>query len=582
MVSDMRIYRVSGSVVEAEDARGVEMHEIVLVGSEQLVGEVIRINEDHAFIQVYEDTYGLRPGENITPTGHPLSLELGPGLLGTIYDGVQRPLTVLNEKEGELIRRGVSASPLDRNKKWHFIPLLKTGQDIKGGEVLGTVPETDIISHRVLIAPDTKGKLSWVADEGEYALEEAVAKINGEKPIYMYHTWPVREPRPYAQRLEADQPLITGQRVIDALFPMAKGGSAIIPGGFGTGKTVVQHQLAKWADADVVVYVGCGERGNEMTEVLRDFPKLKDPRSGKPLMMRTVLIANTSNMPVAAREASIYTGITIAEYFRDMGYSVALMADSTSRWAEALREISGRLEEMPGEEGYPPYLASRLAEFYERAGRVKTLSGSEGSVTVVGAVSPMGGDFSEPVTQNSLRFVQVFWGLDKDLADRRHFPSINWITSYSQYIHMVENWWVNNVAKDWPALVKETFRLLQAENELESLVRLVGIDALPEDQKLMLLIARMIREGFLQQNAFNDIDTYSSPKKQYLLLKAMIDFYNSSKEVIEKKIPEAKIEDLPIIGEINRARFTYSDEAQLEDLVKRAASAPKSILGEID
>ncbi len=578
----MRIYRVSGSVVEAEDARGVEMHEIVLVGSEQLVGEVIRINEDHAFIQVYEDTYGLRPGENITPTGHPLSLELGPGLLGTIYDGVQRPLTVLNEKEGELIRRGVSASPLDRNKKWHFIPLLKTGQDIKGGEVLGTVPETDIISHRVLIAPDTKGKLSWVADEGEYALEEAVAKINGEKPIYMYHTWPVREPRPYAQRLEADQPLITGQRVIDALFPMAKGGSAIIPGGFGTGKTVVQHQLAKWADADVVVYVGCGERGNEMTEVLRDFPKLKDPRSGKPLMMRTVLIANTSNMPVAAREASIYTGITIAEYFRDMGYSVALMADSTSRWAEALREISGRLEEMPGEEGYPPYLASRLAEFYERAGRVKTLSGSEGSVTVVGAVSPMGGDFSEPVTQNSLRFVQVFWGLDKDLADRRHFPSINWITSYSQYIHMVENWWVNNVAKDWPALVKETFRLLQAENELESLVRLVGIDALPEDQKLMLLIARMIREGFLQQNAFNDIDTYSSPKKQYLLLKAMIDFYNSSKEVIEKKIPEAKIEDLPIIGEINRARFTYSDEAQLEDLVKRAASAPKSILGEID
>jgi len=578
----MRIYRVSGSVVEAEEARVVEMHEIVLVGSEQLVGEVIRINEDHAFIQVYEDTYGLRPGENITPTGHPLSLELGPGLLGTIYDGVQRPLTVLNEKEGELISRGVSASPLDRNKKWHFIPLLKIGQDIKGGEVLGTVPETDIINHRVLIPPRTKGKLSWVADEGEYTLGEAVAKIDGEKLIYMYHTWPVREPRPYAQRLEADQPLITGQRVIDALFPMAKGGSAIIPGGFGTGKTVVQHQLAKWADADVVVYVGCGERGNEMTEVLRDFPKLKDPRSGKPLMMRTVLIANTSNMPVAAREASIYTGITIAEYFRDMGYSVALMADSTSRWAEALREISGRLEEMPGEEGYPPYLASRLAEFYERAGRVKTLSGLEGSVTVVGAVSPMGGDFSEPVTQNSLRFVQVFWGLDKDLADRRHFPSINWITSYSQYIHMVENWWVNNVAKDWPALVKETFRLLQAENELESLVRLVGIDALPEDQKLMLLIARMIREGFLQQNAFNDIDTYSSPKKQYLLLKAMIDFYNSSKEVIEKKIPEAKIEDLPIIGEINRARFTYLDEAQLEDLVKRAASGPKSILGEID
>ncbi len=577
----MRIYRVSGAVVEAEESTGVKMHELVLVGGQGLVGEVIRIDGDRAFVQVYEDTYGLKPGEPITCTGNPLSVELGPGLIGTIYDGIQRPLSSLKEKEGAFIKRGVSAPPLDRTKRWHFLPIALAGQKVAGGQVLGYVQETEIIKHAVLVPPDVSGELQWVADEGDYSLEDPIARLPSQE-LHLYHRWPVRTPRPYMERLPADEPLVTGQRIIDALFPVAKGGSAIIPGGFGTGKTVVQHQLAKWADADVVVYVGCGERGNEMTEVLRDFPKLMDPRTGKPLMMRTVLIANTSNMPVAAREASIYTGITIAEYFRDMGYNVALMADSTSRWAEALREISGRLEEMPGEEGYPPYLASRLAEFYERAGRVKTLQGKEGSVTVVGAVSPMGGDFSEPVTQNSLRFVQVFWGLDKDLADRRHFPSINWITSYSQYSSTVSPWWIKHTGEDWPDLVAEAFRILQTENDLESLVRLVGIEALPESQKLTLLVARVLREGFLQQNAFNDVDTYSSPRKQYLLLKAMIGFYRSSEKIIEKKIPEAEIEALPIVQELIRARFTVSEESKLEDLAKRAEDAPKSLAGEID
>ncbi|HEV51376.1 MAG TPA: V-type ATP synthase subunit A [Thermoprotei archaeon] len=577
----MRIYRVSGAVVEAEESTGVKMHELVLVGEQGLVGEVIRIDGDRAFVQVYEDTYGLKPGEPITRTGNPLSVELGPGLIGTIYDGIQRPLSSLKEKEGTFIKRGVSAPPLDRTKRWHFLPIALAGQKVAGGQVLGYVQETEIVKHAVLVPPDVSGELQWVADEGGYSLEDPIAKLPSQE-LHLYHKWPVRTPRPYMERLPADEPLVTGQRIIDALSPVAKGGSAIIPGGFGTGKTVVQHQLAKWADADVVVYVGCGERGNEMTEVLRDFPKLMDPRTGKPLMMRTVLIANTSNMPVAAREASIYTGITIAEYFRDMGYNVALMADSTSRWAEALREISGRLEEMPGEEGYPPYLASRLAEFYERAGRVKTLQGKEGSVTVVGAVSPMGGDFSEPVTQNSLRFVQVFWGLDKDLADRRHFPSINWITSYSQYSSTVSPWWIKHTGEDWPDLVAEAFRILQTENDLESLVRLVGIEALPESQKLTLLVARVLREGFLQQNAFNDVDTYSSPRKQYLLLKAMIGFYRSSEKIIEKKIPEAEIEALPIVQELIRARFTVSEESKLEDLAKRAEDAPKSLAGEID
>lgn len=581
LVIQMRIYRVSGAVVEAEESTGVKMHELVLVGGQGLVGEVIRIDGDRAFVQVYEDTYGLKPGEPITCTGNPLSVELGPGLIGTIYDGIQRPLSSLKEKEGAFIKRGVSAPPLDRTKRWHFLPIALAGQKVAGGQVLGYVQETEIIKHAVLVPPDVSGELQWVADEGDYSLEDPIARLPSQE-LHLYHRWPVRTPRPYMERLPADEPLVTGQRIIDALFPVAKGGSAIIPGGFGTGKTVVQHQLAKWADADVVVYVGCGERGNEMTEVLRDFPKLMDPRTGKPLMMRTVLIANTSNMPVAAREASIYTGITIAEYFRDMGYNVALMADSTSRWAEALREISGRLEEMPGEEGYPPYLASRLAEFYERAGRVKTLQGKEGSVTVVGAVSPMGGDFSEPVTQNSLRFVQVFWGLDKDLADRRHFPSINWITSYSQYSSTVSPWWIKHTGEDWPDLVAEAFRILQTENDLESLVRLVGIEALPESQKLTLLVARVLREGFLQQNAFNDVDTYSSPRKQYLLLKAMIGFYRSSEKIIEKKIPEAEIEALPIVQELIRARFTVSEESKLEDLAKRAEDAPKSLAGEID
>ncbi|AGB05166.1 ATP synthase, A subunit [Aciduliprofundum sp. MAR08-339] len=560
-----KIIRVAGPVVVADGMKGSEMYEVVHVGEEGLIGEIIGLYGDTATIQVYEETSGIRPGEPVKRTGAPLSVMLGPGIISQIYDGIQRPLPQIKDMMGDFIKRGASASPLDTNKKWHFVPRVKKGDRVTGGDILGTVQETKIVEHRIMVPPEKEGKIEWIAEEGDYTIEEPIARINGED-IKMYQRWPVRRQRPFREKMDPIQLLVTGQRVLDTFFPIAKGGTAAIPGGFGTGKTVTQHQLAKWSDADIVVYVGCGERGNEMTEVLEDFPKLKDPRSGEPLMNRTVLIANTSNMPVAAREASIYTGITIAEYFRDMGYHVALMADSTSRWAEALREISGRLEEMPGEEGYPAYLASRLAEFYERAGYVEVL-GSEkkyGSVTVVGAVSPPGGDFSEPVTQNTLRIVKVFWALDADLAHKRHFPSIHWLRSYSLYLNSVRHWWENNIAKDWYDLRREAMGILQREAELQEIVQLVGPDALPAKEQALLETARSIREDFLQQNAFHDVDTYCPADKQYLMLKLILKFHKLITDAVELGVSMDKIrklsikEDLAYMGRIPNE--TYKDE----------------------
>ncbi len=560
-----KIIRVAGPVVVADGMKGSEMYEVVHVGEEGLIGEIIGLYGDTATIQVYEETSGIRPGEPVKRTGAPLSVMLGPGIISQIYDGIQRPLPQIKDMMGDFIKRGASASPLDTNKKWHFVPRVKKGDRVTGGDILGTVQETKIVEHRIMVPPEKEGKIEWIAEEGDYTIEEPIARINGED-IKMYQRWPVRRQRPFREKMDPIQLLVTGQRVLDTFFPIAKGGTAAIPGGFGTGKTVTQHQLAKWSDADIVVYVGCGERGNEMTEVLEDFPKLKDPRSGEPLMNRTVLIANTSNMPVAAREASIYTGITIAEYFRDMGYHVALMADSTSRWAEALREISGRLEEMPGEEGYPAYLASRLAEFYERAGYVEVL-GSEkkyGSVTVVGAVSPPGGDFSEPVTQNTLRIVKVFWALDADLAHKRHFPSIHWLRSYSLYLNSVRHWWENNIAKDWYDLRREAMGILQREAELQEIVQLVGPDALPAKEQALLETARSIREDFLQQNAFHDVDTYCPADKQYLMLKLILKFHKLITDAVERGVSMDKIrklsikEDLAYMGRIPNE--TYKDE----------------------
>ncbi len=557
-----KIVRVAGPVVVADGMKGSEMYEVVKVGEEGLIGEIIGLYGDTATIQVYEETSGIRPGEPVERTGAPLSVMLGPGIISQIYDGIQRPLPELKELTGDFIKRGATAPPLDLNKKWHFVPKAKMGDYVKGGDILGTVQETVIVEHRIMVPPEKEGKIEWIAEEGDYIIEEPIAKINGED-IKMYQRWPVRRQRPFKSKLDPIELLVTGQRVLDTFFPIAKGGTAAIPGGFGTGKTVTQHQLAKWSDADIVVYVGCGERGNEMTEVLEDFPKLKDPRTGEPLMNRTVLIANTSNMPVAAREASIYTGITIAEYFRDMGYHVALMADSTSRWAEALREISGRLEEMPGEEGYPAYLASRLAEFYERAGYVKVIGSGEkyGSVTVVGAVSPPGGDFSEPVTQNTLRIVKVFWALDADLAHKRHFPSINWLRSYSLYLNSVSSWWSKNVAKDWYELRREAMSILQREAELQEIVQLVGPDALPAKEQALLETARSLREDFLQQNAFHEVDTYCPADKQYLMLKLILKFHSLITRAVESGVPMDKIrklsvkEDLAYMGRIPNENY---------------------------
>ncbi|USH00245.1 ATP synthase subunit A [Thermococcus argininiproducens] len=580
-----KIVRVTGPLVVADDMKGSRMYEVVRVGELGLIGEIIRLEGDKAVIQVYEETAGIRPGEPVVGTGASLSVELGPGLLTSIYDGIQRPLEILRDQSGDFIGRGLTAPALPRDKKWHFTPTVKVGDKVVEGDIIGTVPETGIIEHKIMIPPRVNGEIVEIAEEGDYTIEEVIAKVkmpNGEiKELKMYQRWPVRVKRPYKQKLPPEIPLITGQRTIDTFFPQAKGGTAAIPGPFGSGKTVTQHQLAKWSDAEVVVYIGCGERGNEMTDVLEEFPKLKDPRTGKPLMERTVLIANTSNMPVAAREASIYTGITIAEYFRDMGYNVALMADSTSRWAEALREISGRLEEMPGEEGYPAYLASKVAEFYERAGRVKTLGSDEriGSVSVIGAVSPPGGDLSDPVVQNTLRVVKVFWALDADLARRRHFPAINWLTSYSLYVDSIKDWWHNNVDSEWKLMRDEAMALLQKESELQEIVRIVGPDALPEREKAILLVARMIREDYLQQDAFHEVDTYCPPKKQITMMKVILNFYKYTMEAVDAGIPVEEIVKLPVREEIGRMKYNPNVEeiagliektrAQFEELFKK-------------
>lgn len=541
-----KIIRISGPVIEANNMRGSKMYDVVRVGTERLIGEIIRLNQDVATIQVYEDTNGLKPGEIVSSTQEPLSVELGPGLISNIYDGIQRPLPAIYSQTGDFIERGVETSPLDRKKKWRFVPRAKKGDQVKGGDVLGEVQESPLILHRILVPPEIQGTLFSILPQGEYTIDESVAQVEtstGSLSLTMTHRWPVRKARPVTIKFDPSVPLITGQRVVDTFFPIAKGGTAAIPGGFGTGKTVMLHQLAKWSDATVVVYVGCGERGNEMTDVLQEFSDLKDPKTGELLLNRTVLIANTSNMPVAARDASVYTGITIAEYYRDMGYDVALMADSTSRWSEAMREISGRLEEMPGEEGYPAYLASRLAEFYERAGRAQLIGSThtEGSISVMGAVSPPGGDFSEPVAQNTLRITKVFWALDADLADKRHFPSINWLKSYSLYLEQVNPYWEEHVGKGWLQMLNRAMALLQKESELQEIVKLVGPDALPFRERALLEGARMIRENYLQQSAFHEVDTYCPGKKQFEMLRLMLHF---SDRILAAAAKNVQMDDL--------------------------------------
>jgi V/A-type H+-transporting ATPase subunit A len=577
MVTKGRIVWVSGPAVRADGMASAKMYETVTVGDSKLIGEVLRLTGDVAFIQVYESTSGLKPGEPVVGTGQPLSVLLGPGIIGRIYDGIQRPLDEIAQKSGAFISRGVITTPVDMKKKYKFKPILKKGDEIEAGSILGTVEETPLLTHSILVPPDFKGgKLIDISSEGEYDLEHiiATAEKDGNKiPLKMYHKWPVRKPRPYAERYDPTVPLITGQRIIDTYFPIAKGGTGAIPGGFGTGKTVTLHQIAKWADSKVVVYIGCGERGNEMTEVLVEFPHLIDPRSGRPLMERTVLVANTSNMPVAAREASIYTGVTLAEYYRDMGFDVVLVADSTSRWAEALREMSGRLEEMPAEEGYPSYLASRLAEFYERAGRVRALGRPEraGSVTLVGAVSPSGADFTEPVTTHTIRFIKTFWALDTRLAYSRHYPSINWMQSYSGYLDDVSKWWTSNVSADWYDLRAESYHILQREDTLKEIVRLLGPEALPDEEKLVLEVARMIKIGILQQNSFDKVDTYCSPQKQLKLVKLMVRFYKESLKSLKEGAILADIRAMPIIPLLLKAKFEIPDDQlmRLDDLDKQ-------------
>jgi len=570
------IYRVSGPVVTAVGLNA-RMYDVVKVGHEGLMGEVIEIDNDKAIIQVYENTSAIKPGEPVINTGMPLSVELGPGLLTSIYDGIQRPLPELKEKMGNFISRGVTATGLPRDKKWNFVPTVKAGDKVAAGSLLGTVQETKTIVHKVLVPPETPASTIKDIKAGEYTVEEVFGHLENGIELKLMHKWPVRKSRPYKEKLMPDIPLVTGQRILDCLFPIAKGGTAAIPGPFGSGKTVTQQQLAKWSDAEIVVYIGCGERGNEMTEVLVEFPHLIDPKSGNPLMDRTVLIANTSNMPVAAREASVYTGITIAEYYRDMGYGVSLMADSTSRWAEAMREISSRLEEMPGEEGYPAYLAARLSEFYERAGRVITPLGLEGSITVIGAVSPAGGDISEPVTQNTLRIVKVFWALDAKLAQRRHFPAINWLNSYSLYQDSLKDWYTKNVSTEWNGLKAKSMELLQRESELQEIVQLVGSDALPEDQQLLLEIARMIREYFLQQNAYHEVDTYCSMKKQFMMLKAILNFGDYANKALAAGVPIPKILSLKSKDDLAKVKFEVDFEKYLDTVDKQMQAEFKAL-----
>jgi len=559
------IYRISGPVVTAIGI-SPRMYEVVRVGDEGLMGEVIELHGDQSVIQVYEETSGIKPGEPVVRTGQTLSVQLGPGLLTQIYDGIQRPLPKLEETMGVFITRGVDADGLDLEKEWEFKPSVNAGDEVVPGQVIGIVQETETIEHRVMVPPKSGGVVKSI-ESGSFNITQAICTLDDGTEVAMMQEWPVRHPRPFVQKYAPDVPLMTGQRILDFLFPLAKGGTAGIPGPFGSGKTVTQQQLAKWSDAEIVVYIGCGERGNEMTEVLDEFPHLIDPNTNKPLMNRTVMIANTSNMPVAAREASVYTGVTIAEYFRDMGYNVALMADSTSRWAEAMREISSRLEEMPGEEGYPAYLSSRLAEFYERAGRVKTLSGDDGSVSVIGAVSPPGGDISEPVSQGTLRIVKVFWGLDAGLARQRHFPAINWLSSYSLYPQSLDQWYRDNISTDFPEVRTEISTLLQVEAELQEIVQLVGSDALPIDQQLTLEVARMIREFFLQQNAFHDVDTYSDLKLQYDMAKAILAFQEEAKKAIAGGAQLEDVVNVPARTDLMRGRFEKGYDERIGELV---------------
>ena len=569
------IVKVAGPLVIAEGMRDANMFDVVRVSEQKLIGEIIEMHGDRASIQVYEETSGLGPGEKVESTGMPLSVELGPGLIGSIFDGIQRPLERIMEVSGTNLERGVDVPKLDREKKWHFTPAVAVGDTVKFGDTLGTVDETHIVKHKIMAPKGADGVVTDIK-EGDFSLENTVCTVRTEKgdmPVSLMQRWPVRVGRPYKKKLSPDIPLVTGQRVIDTFFPIAKGGVAAVPGPFGSGKTVVQHQLAKWAAADIIVYIGCGERGNEMTDVLNEFPELRDPRTGSSLMERTVLIANTSDMPVAAREASIYTGITIAEYFRDMGYTVALMADSTSRWAEALREMSGRLEEMPGEEGYPAYLGSRLAQFYERAGRVIVNGGdeTEGALSVIGAVSPPGGDISEPVSQATLRIVKVFWGLDSSLAYKRHFPAINWLTSYSLYTDMLSDWFRENVKDDWMELRGRLMSLLQDEAELEEIVKLVGMDALSAPDRLKLEAARSIREDYLYQNAFHETDTYSSLDKQYYMMTVILEFYDKALAALKDGADINKIVAMPVREKIGRLKYAAEDKVAEEaaDIVGR-------------
>lgn len=586
MVAKGKIVWVSGPAVKADGMSSAKMYETVEVGDTKLIGEVIRLTGDVAFIQVYESTSGLKPGETVVGTGQPLSVLLGPGIIGKIYDGIQRPLDEIAQKSGSFIGRGVATSPVDLKKKYKFRPNIKKGDEIKAGSVVGFVEETPLVTHSILVPPNHNGGvITDIVPEGDYHIEHVVGlteKDGSKTELKMYHKWPVRKPRPYSERYDPSVPLITGQRIIDIYFPIAKGGTGAIPGGFGTGKTVTLHQIAKWADSKVVVYIGCGERGNEMTEVLVEFPHLIDPRSGRPLMERTVLVANTSNMPVAAREASIYTGVTIAEYYRDMGFDVVLVADSTSRWAEALREMSGRLEEMPAEEGYPSYLASRLAEFYERAGRVRALGSPEraGSVTLVGAVSPSGADFTEPVTTHTIRFIKTFWALDTRLAYSRHYPSINWMQSYSGYLDDVSKWWKQNVSPEWYDLRAESYHILQREDTLKEIVRLLGPEALPDEEKLVLEVARMIKIGILQQNSFDKVDTYCSPAKQLKQVKLMVKFYKEAQRALKDGASLADIRSMPIITSLLKAKFEVTDEevAKMDNLDREMSHQFKNLV----
>ena len=578
------IVKVAGPLIVAEGMSEATMYDVVRVSDKRLVGEIIELRGDRASIQVYEETAGLGPGEPVVSTGAPLSVELAPGLIESIFDGIQRPLTAIREKAGDRITRGVEVNALDRERRWVFEPMLSVGAQVEGGSVLGRVQETAVVEHKIMVPPGVRGRLKDIR-EGAFTIEQTIAVVEteqGDVELPMLQRWPVRRGRPYVEKLAPSEPMVTGQRVIDTFFPIARGGVAAVPGPFGSGKTVVQHQLAKWADADIIVYVGCGERGNEMTDVLKEFPELHDPRTGESLMKRTVLIANTSDMPVAAREASIYTGITIAEYFRDMGYKVAIMADSTSRWAEALREMSGRLEEMPGEEGYPAYLSSRIAEFYERAGWVRCLGGDgrTGAISAIGAVSPPGGDISEPVSQATLRIVKVFWGLSAQLAYQRHFPAIDWLQSYSLYIDRMEKWFDDSVSPEWNRLRREAMRLLQQEAELNEIVRLVGVDALSWRDRLTMETTRSIREDYLHQNAFDEVDTYTSLNKQLRMLKLILDFHDRGQEALEAGAELSRVVALPVRERIGRAKYIRESELAEFDKIETELSAQIAALTE--